>query len=60
MIAVRRGGCCHSHPHKADGSNANNSAGAVGTPCSETDAPCNEVNKNVTCVLIKEVSDERE
>ena len=55
VMAPRRGkGCCHSYPHKADGSDPDNSAGAVGTPCSKTDAPCRKVDKNVTCVPIME------
>ncbi len=49
-VAPRRGGCCHAHPHKADGSDDKNSAGAIGTPCSKTDYPCSVVNKKVTCV----------
>jgi hypothetical protein len=51
-VAPRRGGCCHARPHPADGSNADNSAGKIGTPCSETDAPCSVVNRNVTCVPV--------
>lgn len=52
-VMPRLGGCCHARQHKADGSNSDNSAGAIGTPCSSTDAPCSVVGKKVTCVLME-------
>lgn len=51
-VMPRMGGCCHAHQHKADGSDSENSAGAVGTPCSKTDYPCRVVDKKVICVLM--------
>lgn len=53
VVAPRMGGCCHSRPHPADGRDLNNSAGEIGTPYSETDAPCREVGRNVTCVPVE-------
>ncbi len=55
MIAPRRGGCVHSHPHPADGRDADNSAGEIGEPCSTSPAPCPHVEGAVSCVEEGEV-----
>lgn len=52
LIAPRRGGCSHHRPHPADGHDLNNSAGTVGTPCSESDEPCPHYDGPVKCVPV--------